>query len=70
MSNIEESTVARAALKRSLMNIVIADNTKVGLNRMGHICEIGDIDLLIMNKGVPEKFKKEIERIGVKVRLV
>ena len=70
MSNIEESTVARAALKRSLMNIVIADNTKVGHNRMGHICEIGDIDLLIMNKGVPEKFKKEIERIGVKVRLV
>jgi len=70
MSNIEESTVARAALKRSLMNIVIADNTKVGHNRMGHICEISDIDLLIMNKEVPEKFKKELERVGVKVRLV
>ena len=45
VSNIEESTVAQTTLKRSLMNIVIADNTKVGHNRMGYVCEIGDIDL-------------------------
>ena len=70
MSNIEESTVARAALRRSLMNIVIADNTKVGHDRMGYVCEIRDIDLLIMNKGMPKKFKKELERVGVKIRLV
>jgi len=69
MSNIEESSVARAVLQKSLMTIVIADNSKIDMNRMGYICNIKDIDLLIMNKGIPKDLKKEIEKERVKVIL-
>ncbi len=70
MSNIDEALVARAMIKRSLTTIVVADHTKIGHVRMGHTCDISEIDLLIMDKDVPEDFRKEIETLGIKVELV
>ena len=70
MSNIDEASVARAMIKRSLSTIVIADHTKIDHVRIAHTCDISDIDLLITDKDIPKEFKNECETLGVKIELV
>ncbi len=70
MSNADEAEVAKVFIERSARKIVISDHSKIGQVRLGYVCDISDVDLFIIDKNVPEFFKKGIERHKVKVDFV
>ncbi len=70
MSNADEAEVAKVFIERSIMKIVISDRSKIEQVKMGYVCEISDVDLFIMDKDVPDFFRKGIEKYKVRVDFV
>ena len=50
--------------------ILVADHTKFGRITFGHICDLGRVDTIITDEGVPERIAEAIEQRGVKLHVV
>ncbi|RLW70282.1 MAG: hypothetical protein B6D68_01010, partial [spirochete symbiont of Stewartia floridana] len=55
------------AVGKSQKVFVLTDSSKVGKTAMYRVCEIGDIDFLITDSGIPTDIQAEFEVMGMQV---
>jgi DeoR/GlpR family transcriptional regulator of sugar metabolism len=67
---LDETAVKRAAARASQRVIAVADSTKLGRVAFGHICDLGDIDILLTDAGADPQTVAELRAAGVDVRCV
>ena len=67
---LAETAVKRAAARASQRVIAVADSTKLGRVAFGHICDVGDIDILLTDTGADPQTVAELRVAGVDVRCV
>lgn len=63
----EEASITQKMMQSAQTSIVLVDSSKIGKRGFARICEVGDIDILITDKGMPEDIRQRIERMGVKL---
>lgn len=63
----EEASITQKMIQSSQTSIVLADSSKVGKRGFARICELGDIDVLITDSGMPMETRQRIENMGVKL---
>ena len=63
----EEASITQKMMQSSQTTIVLADSSKFGKRGFARICEIGDIDILITDSGLPMETRQSIENMGVKL---
>ncbi len=63
----EEASITQKMMQSSQTKIVLSDSSKVGKRGFARICEVGDIDILITDSGMPMEIRKRIENMGVRL---
>ena len=63
----EEASITQKMMQSSQTRIVLSDSSKVGQRGFARICEVGDIDILITDSGMPLETRQRIENMGVKL---
>jgi DeoR family fructose operon transcriptional repressor len=62
-----EAAVKRAIIERARRVVVLADSSKVGVERTIKFAELADVDTLVTDKEITPHDRKAIEREGVEV---
>ena len=70
MATLEEAQTRKKIHEAANEIIVLSDHSKFGRQNFAYIAPINSIDVLITDKGIPEEMKREMERMGVEVRVV
>ncbi len=65
--NMNDTLVKRALIKRAREVIVLADSSKIGLTKHAFFCDLEAVDKLIIDKGISEKDKLQLEGCGIEV---
>jgi len=65
--HIEESNVRRIAIENSQKVIVLSDHSKVGTVAMNRVCELNQIDTLIIDGEADEAFVGKSRDLGIEV---
>lgn len=68
-SNHMLATTQRAMVHSAEEVIVVADSTKFGHQSLAHICELNAIDRLVVDDGLDDSWKKQIQSLGIHVTL-
>ena len=63
----EEASITQKMIQSSQTSIVLCDSSKLGQRGFARICEVGDIDILITDNGLPMEARKRLEDMGVKL---
>jgi DeoR/GlpR family transcriptional regulator of sugar metabolism len=65
---LAEAAVKRSAAKASKRVIVVADSSKLGRVAFGHVCDLGDIDILVTDASADDLIVSQLVAAGVDVR--
>jgi DeoR family fructose operon transcriptional repressor len=57
----------QALMKAADELIVVADSSKFGHRSLAHVCELGAIDRLVVDNGIPEDWRSKLLAAGVKL---
>ncbi|WP_282199777.1 DeoR/GlpR family DNA-binding transcription regulator [Collibacillus ludicampi] len=68
--NIMEASTKRQMIKSAKQVILLTDHSKVGKVSFAKVAEISDIDICVIDNGVPLEFVKGLEEQGVEVHVV
>jgi DeoR/GlpR family transcriptional regulator of sugar metabolism len=61
---------AEQAMMRAADEVVIvADSTKFGHTSLAHLCDLGDVDVLVTDGGLSDDWKKRVTEVGTKLIL-
>ena len=63
----EEASITQKMIQSAQTSIVLTDSSKIGKRGFARICEVGDIDILITDSGMPMEIRQRIENMGVKL---
>lgn len=63
----EEASITQKMIQSAQTSIVLCDSSKLGQRGFARICEVGDIDILITDSGLPMEARQRIEDMGVKL---
>lgn len=63
----EEASITQKMIQSAQTSIVLCDSSKLGQRGFARICEVGDIDVLITDNGLPMEARKRVEDMGVKL---
>lgn len=66
-SNLLLVETERAMMESADEVIVLADSTKFDRSSLAHLCELGDIDTLVVDDQVTPQWRKRLEGAGVRV---
>lgn len=60
--------------ERAMMNvadevIVVADSTKFGRSSLAHLCDLGEIDVLVVDAGVGDSWREKLTESGVRLMI-
>lgn len=70
ISNLTEATLNQKMLQTSQKVVILADSTKFGRRGLGKICSLEDVDYIITDQGISQKYVTALEEAGIKVILV
>jgi len=62
-----ETETKKAAIKSSMMNILVLDSSKFGKVCTSFLCDIGDLDIVITDSGIPAEYCDFILEAGVQL---
>ncbi len=62
-----EAAVKRAIISRARRTVVLADSSKVGVERTVKFAELSDVDALVTDKEISASDRRAIEKAGVEV---
>jgi len=63
----EEIEMKKRVIQRAKKRIVLTDHKKFGRLAPIKICNLSDIDMIITSEGLEQQYKKNIERLGIKL---
>jgi DeoR/GlpR family transcriptional regulator of sugar metabolism len=66
-SNLLLVETERAMMRSADEVIVVADSTKFGRTSLAHLCELGEIDVLVTDQDVGEPWRQALAEAGVKL---
>ena len=66
-SNVLLVEAERAMMKAADEVIVVADSTKVGRQSLVHLCELNEIDHLVVDDEISDEWREKIEAAGIKL---
>lgn len=69
MATLEEAQTRKKIHQAANKVIVLSDHSKFGKQNFAYIAPANSIDILITDKGIPEGTKKEMEKMGVEIRI-
>ena len=69
-TSLEVSAMKSSMLGAARKNILLADSSKFGEQAFSDVCSLSKIDLIITDDGLEPRFLDELNKQGVKVRLV
>jgi DeoR family transcriptional regulator, aga operon transcriptional repressor len=67
--NLPEAEVKRRMLALAARRVIVADGSKLGQVAVAHLCDVGDIDLLITGESAPPAVLEELEGLDVTVEV-
>jgi DeoR family transcriptional regulator, aga operon transcriptional repressor len=67
--NLPEAEVKRRMLALAAGRVIVADGSKLGQVAVAHLCDVGDIDLLITGESAPPAVLEELEGLDVTVEV-
>ena len=70
MATLEEAQTRKKIHQATNKIIVLSDHSKFGKQNFAYIAPVDPIDILISDKGMPEETKREMEKMGIEVRIV
>ena len=47
--------------------IVVADSTKFGRRSLAHLCELGDVQRMIVDAEITDDWRAQVEKAGVEL---
>jgi DeoR family fructose operon transcriptional repressor len=62
-----EAAVKRAIIERARRTVVLADSSKIGVERTIKFAELSDVDALVTDKEITASDRRAIEKAGVEV---
>jgi DeoR family transcriptional regulator of aga operon len=68
--NLEESRVNQAMLRIARQKILVADSSKFGKTSLSRIASLQDIDMVLSDTQLPEKFRAAVTGYGIDLVLV
>ncbi len=68
--NYEEAKLNRLMISAASEIILITDSSKFGKKAMAFICHVEEINRIITDKGIQQKYLEEINHLNIKVDLV
>jgi len=66
-SNLLLVETERAMMKAADEVVVVADSTKFGHKSLAHLCDLSEIDVLVVDNEITEQWRNEIVAAGVKL---
>ncbi len=63
----EEASITQKMMHSSQTKIVLTDSSKIGKRGFARICDVGDVDILITDSGMPMDIRRQIKDLGVKL---
>jgi len=70
MATLEEAQTRREIHQAANKIIVLSDHSKFGKQQFAYIAPVNSIDTLVTDKGIPEETKREMEKMGIEIRIV
>jgi len=70
MATLEEAQTRKEIHQAANKIIVLSDHSKFGKQNFAYIAPVNSIDILVTDKGISEKTKREMEKMGIEVRIV
>jgi hypothetical protein len=67
---METAEIVRQMLGQGSKRILLADSTKFGKQGFVKICPLTDIDMIITDKGLPQRGVDEITELGIELVIV
>ncbi|MCF2706764.1 DeoR/GlpR transcriptional regulator [Arcanobacterium haemolyticum] len=65
--DIEEAEVKRAMARQAAFTIVVTDSTKAGLSQLHVFARLSDIDVVITDAALPQRYATLLENNGIEV---
>jgi len=65
---LAEAEVKRAAVRAARRVIAVADASKIGRVAFGHVCDLGDIDMVVTDMSADDLMVNHLIAAGVDVR--
>lgn len=69
-THLQEAILNRAMIASATKTIVLADSSKFGRRGFSKICDVGEVDMVITDSGMPHKMIEAMQEQGVKVTVV
>ena len=69
-TNSMEASLNKEMINAAQKIIVLADSSKFGKKGFGRICGLEDVDIIITDSGIDEKYKNKLIDLGVDVKVV
>ena len=64
-----EAQLNRVMMKAAAKTIILADSSKFGKRGFSRICNIEDVDHIITDENIPDKYAKHIIESGVQLTI-
>lgn len=68
-TNLMEAQLNRVMMKAAAKTIILADSSKFGKRGFSRICNIEDVDHIITDENIPDKYAKHIIESGVQLTI-
>ena len=69
-TNMMEANLNRMMMNTSQQTVLLVDSTKFGKKGFSKICDIGDIDRIITDDGIPQMYLESLQDRGIEVTVV
>ncbi len=66
-SNLLLVETERAMMKAADEVVVVADSTKFGHKSLAHLCNLGDVDVLVVDAGITDEYRDRLVDSGVQL---
>lgn len=66
-TNIMEASLNQMMMKASKQTILLVDSSKFGKRGFSKICDVGDVDIVITDAGIPQNYLDSLKESGVEV---
>ena len=68
--NFFASSIRRKFIETSEESILLADSSKLGVIEYAHFADLREITTIITDTGIDEEYKKEFQRLGIRLIIV
>ncbi len=70
VATLEEAQTRKEIHQAANKIIILSDHSKFGKQNFAYIAPVNSIDILITDKGIPEETRREMEKMGIEIRIV